>query len=135
MATLELPWPPSMNHYWRNVGPCTKISRDGRTFRSNVCALLAGADPASPQWEGGLRWRWMPSRLTDADETWTIFKNPPWMRCKHAGVYMDDSQIDLLLNATAKGRSRRPAGDHGDGYAAAALPRYAARPCARSTNR
>ena len=27
---LELPWPPSVNHYYRHVGPRVLISRDGR---------------------------------------------------------------------------------------------------------
>ena len=39
---LTLPYPPSVNHYWRRVGLHTLISREGRTFRQNVCALLGG---------------------------------------------------------------------------------------------
>ena len=45
---LVLPYPPSMNHYWRRVGPRTLISREGRTFRKNVCALLGGGGPRKP---------------------------------------------------------------------------------------
>ncbi len=30
---LELPYPPSVNHYWRRVGARTLISRGGRAFR------------------------------------------------------------------------------------------------------
>ena len=30
---LELPFPPSVNHYYRRVGPRTLISREGRRFR------------------------------------------------------------------------------------------------------
>jgi len=36
-------YPPSANHYWRHVGPRTLISREGRTFRRRVCAILAAA--------------------------------------------------------------------------------------------
>lgn len=29
-------WPPSVNHAWRNVGNCTKISEEGRVFRREI---------------------------------------------------------------------------------------------------
>jgi len=41
MLELELPYPPSINHYWRRVGPRTLISREGRRFRQRVMAILA----------------------------------------------------------------------------------------------
>jgi len=37
---LELPWPPSVNHYYRHVGPRVLISRDGRKYRENVISRL-----------------------------------------------------------------------------------------------
>jgi len=40
---LELPFPPSVNHYWRRVGPRTLISREGRAFREKVCSILAAS--------------------------------------------------------------------------------------------
>lgn len=36
MVTLELPWPPSVNHYYRHVGPRVLISREGRNYREMV---------------------------------------------------------------------------------------------------
>jgi Holliday junction resolvase RusA-like endonuclease len=39
---VELPYPPSVNHYWRRVGHRTVISREGRRFRETVVAVLAG---------------------------------------------------------------------------------------------
>ena len=39
-AEFELPWPPSVNHYYRHVGPRVLISRDGRKYRDNVVARL-----------------------------------------------------------------------------------------------
>jgi len=41
MLQFELPYPPSINHYWRRVGPRTLISREGRRFRQRVLAILA----------------------------------------------------------------------------------------------
>ena len=48
MIRLVLPYPPSINHYWRRVGCRTLISLEGRTFRRNVCALLGGGGPRKP---------------------------------------------------------------------------------------
>jgi len=47
MIKLHLPYPPSLNHYYRHVGPRTLISREGREFRRKVCSILAasGARP------------------------------------------------------------------------------------------
>ena len=44
---IELPWPPSINHYWRRVGVRTLISREGRRFRAGVLAVLANL-PITP---------------------------------------------------------------------------------------
>jgi crossover junction endodeoxyribonuclease RusA len=41
MFEVELPHPPSINHYWRRAGPRTLISREGRRFRQRVLAILA----------------------------------------------------------------------------------------------
>jgi Holliday junction resolvase RusA-like endonuclease len=41
MIDLKLPYPPSINHYWRRVGTRTLISRKGRRFRERVTAILA----------------------------------------------------------------------------------------------
>lgn len=39
---LSLPWPPSVNNYWRrNKGPGMHISAKGKEFRSRVMALCA----------------------------------------------------------------------------------------------
>ena len=39
-AEFELPWPPSVNHYYRHVGPRVLISRDGRKYRETVAAIV-----------------------------------------------------------------------------------------------
>ena len=95
MITLTLPYPPSVNHYWRNIGRGrTIISRRGRRYQINVLAavLLAGR----PRIEGRLSLR---MELTMPDRKRRDLDNV----CKamldalgHAGVYQDDSQIDRL---------------------------------------
>jgi len=105
---LMLPWPPSINHYWRHVGPRTLISREGRTFRRNVCALLGGGGPRKPPSGGriALAMDAFPPdrRRRDLDN----IQKPVLDALEHAGIYEDDSQIDLLLTRrrerTAGGR-------------------------------
>jgi len=95
MREYRLPWPPSVNRYWRHVGSRVLISREGRAFRENVRALL-----------GGGRYPPLAGRIAA-----TIDAFPPDRRrrdldniqkatldaLEKAGVYEDDSQIDLLL--------------------------------------
>lgn len=94
---MALPWPPSMNHYWRRVGPRTLISREGRTFRRNVCALLAGNGPRKPPAGGrvALAMDAFPPdrRRRDLDN----LLKPTLDALEHACVYEDDGQIDVLV--------------------------------------
>ncbi len=43
---VELPYPPSVNHYWRRVGDRTLISREGRKFRSGSAPDSPGERPS-----------------------------------------------------------------------------------------
>ena len=92
-----LPWPPSMNHYWRRVGPRTLISREGRTFRQDVCALLSGGGPRKPPAGGRVALAmdaYPPDhRRRDIDNLIKATADA----LQHAGVYEDDSQVDWLV--------------------------------------
>jgi len=103
-----LPWPPSMNHYWRRVGPRTLISREGRRFRTNVCALLDGGGPRRPPAGGRIALAmdaYPPDRRRrDLDNLLKATVDA----LQHARVYEDDSQVDLLLV-----RRREPDRPHG----------------------
>ena len=94
---LTLPYPPTMNTYWRHVGRRTLISREGRTFRRNVCALLGGGGMRKPPLSGriALAMDAFPPdhRRRDLDN----IQKPVLDALEHAGVYADDSQIDLLV--------------------------------------
>ena len=100
---LTLPYPPSINHYWRRVGPRTLISREGRTFRKNVCALLGGGGPRKPPAGGriALAMDAFPPdrRRRDLDNIQKAVLDA----LQHAGIYEDDSQVDLLVT-----RRRQP---------------------------
>lgn len=94
MIQLQLPWPPSLNHYYRRVGNRTLISKPGRQYRHAVVGQLR------PHFGEPLRGRLQV----------TMYAHPPDRRrrdldnvqkalldaLQHAGVYADDSQIDSL---------------------------------------
>lgn len=101
MITLRLPWPPTVNHYWRhpNKGPLAGrhlISEDGRSYRAAVHGDVLQQLRREPKIEG---------RIAVA-----ISANPPDRRQRdldnllkgvldamtHAHVWIDDSQIDDL---------------------------------------
>ena len=37
---IVLPWPPSINHYWRNYRGRIVVSADGRQYRQTVSYLI-----------------------------------------------------------------------------------------------
>lgn len=93
-----LPFPPSVNHYWRMVsmrhGCRMLISREGRAYREAVVSALAAAG----------------ARAQDGRLDVSIVASPPDRRRRdldnalkslldsvgHGGAYHDDSQIDHL---------------------------------------
>lgn len=86
-----LPFPPSVNRYYRNVGYRTLLSRDGREYRKRVCSQLAGrvGQPLSGPLEVQLDLFPPDRRRRD----WDNFQKGIWDSLQHAGVYQDDSQI------------------------------------------
>lgn len=95
---IILPYPPSINHYWRHYRGRMVISRQGRTYREQVCALLATSGSAGKPPDDGriaLAMDAFPPdrRRRDLDN----IQKPVLDALEHAGVYQDDSQIDLLL--------------------------------------
>lgn len=96
MTAITLPWPPSMNHYWRTWQGRMLISREGRAYREEVCALLAGGGFGKPP-PGARIALCMDAfppdrRRRDLDN----LQKGVLDSLEHAGLYADDSQIDLL---------------------------------------
>ena len=97
MIELILPYPPSVNTYWRHVGSKVLISKEGRAYRVNVAAVvtaaaltegLRGFGNALLEMEIDL---YPPdNRIRDLDnhDGKAIFDS-----LKQAGVYENDSQI------------------------------------------
>jgi len=94
MIELELPYPPSVNHYWRRVGARTLISRGGRAFRTAVCSLLAArrVEPLDGPLEIVIDVHPPDHRRRDLDNLQKALLDA----LAHGGAYHDDSQIARL---------------------------------------
>lgn len=91
MLTLELPYPPSTNHYYRHIGHVTLISRRGRAYREAVIALLHSLRIRPLNGPLDLRLELYPPdrRRRDCDNA----QKPVLDSLQHGGAYHDDSQI------------------------------------------
>jgi len=92
MIMLCIPWPPSANRYYRAVKGRSILSKEARDYRELIKAMMPMAQPL----EGRL--------------SVTVYAYPPDQRkrdldnmlkqtldaLQHAGIYVDDSQIDRL---------------------------------------
>jgi Holliday junction resolvase RusA-like endonuclease len=100
MLQVELPFPPSVNHYYRHVGPRTLISREGRAFREKVCAILAlrGVRRMSGPLTVTIQVHPPDNRRRDLDNTQKALLDA----LQHGGAYDDDSQIVRLISEKAE---------------------------------
>lgn len=107
MYETQLPYPPSINHYWRRVGPRTLISREGRRFRASVVAILAagGRPPLTGKLSVEVEVYPPDLRRRDVDNCLKSLLDA----MQHGGAYLDDSQIVKLSvekrEATPGGRT------------------------------
>ena len=91
---LVLPYPPSINHYWRRVGPRTLISREGRRFRERVTAILAAIRIQPITGSLAVQVEIYPPdyRRRDIDNVQKALLDA----MQHGGAYCDDAQIVRL---------------------------------------
>ncbi len=94
MIEFVLPYPPSINHYWRRVGPRTLISREGRRFRERVLAILAArrVEPLDGPLEVQVEIHPPDNRRRDIDNVQKALLDA----LQHGRAYVDDSQIVKL---------------------------------------
>jgi len=96
---FRLPFPPSVNRMWRMVrvgrGARMLLSREGRAYRTDVCARLAVGCGAPLRGRLAVRLQVQPPdrRRRDLDNV----QKAVFDSLQHAGVYEDDSQIDELV--------------------------------------
>lgn len=99
--TVTLPWPPSTNRIWRNVAVSGKsrtlLSQEGRVYRKAAADACLLAKLAGKQISDRLALRLVVQapdrRARDLDNTVKAVQDA----LTHAGVWLDDSQIDRLL--------------------------------------
>ncbi len=104
MIHLELPWPPSVNRYWRNVGGRVLVSKEGKAYRSRVAvSVLWQCSGPYPIFGKGARLaviiRAFPpdKRKRDLDNLFkAVLDAMEWRRKYPIGIYPNDSQIDRL---------------------------------------
>lgn len=91
MVEFTLPWPPSLNRYYRVVGEKVLISQEGREYRTLVCKTPL---PKAPTGRLSVTLLIYPpdARRRDIDNLTKCLLDA----LTHAGVYEDDSLIDEL---------------------------------------
>ena len=91
---FTLPYPPSANRYYRNVGRRTLISREGRAYREKVRTILPAGLTAPLAGPVAVYVDVFPPdrRRRDLDNTQKALLDA----LQHGGAYEDDSQIALL---------------------------------------
>jgi crossover junction endodeoxyribonuclease RusA len=98
---LVLPWPPSLNRYWRRLPNRVLISKEGRRYRKSVLwAVTMAQCPKFGRARLALEIAAYPPdrRTRDLDNTLKGLLDA----LEHAGVFDDDGQIDWLLTYREK---------------------------------
>lgn len=92
--TIDIPWPPSVNTYWRHVGPRVLISAEGREYRGRVMAAWIAAGRPVIAGRLAVSIDAMPPNRQRRDLD-NLLK-APLDALQAAGMYADDSLIDEL---------------------------------------
>lgn len=95
MIRLDLPYPPSLNHYYRRVGHRTLISREGRTYRWRVGTVMEaqGVRPIDGPLRVTISVHPPDNRRRDLDNIQKALLDA----LEYGGAYRDDSQIVKLV--------------------------------------
>ena len=95
MLEVELPFPPSVNHYWRLWRGRMVISEEGRAYRSTVATILraAGVQPMTGRLAVAIEAFPPDQRHRDLDNLLKAIGDS----LQHGGAFPDDSQIAWLL--------------------------------------
>jgi crossover junction endodeoxyribonuclease RusA len=92
---ITLPWPPSVNTYWRTVNGRMLISADGRAYRKAVADQML-IQRAQKHFDGPLQLTVEAYRPDNRRRDLDNLLKAALDSLAHAGVYEDDSQIHDL---------------------------------------
>ena len=94
MIKLELPYPPSVNHYWGQAGKNKFIGKKGKEFRISVAEACLDAGVVALEGRLSMHVSLYPPdrRKRDVDN---VLK-PLLDAMEHAGCFDNDNQIDEL---------------------------------------
>ncbi len=95
MMELELPDPPSVNHYWRNFRGRMVLSQEGQAYRGRVATILARRKVKPMAGKLAVSFEVYPPdlRRRDLDNLLKALGDS----LEHGGSFFDDSQIVWLL--------------------------------------
>lgn len=95
MVELRLPYPPSVNHYWRHVGSRVLVSAEGRAYRQAVALIVRMAKYITLTQRLSVEILLHPpdARRRDIDNTAKAVLDA----LRDARLYEDDSQVDELV--------------------------------------
>lgn len=96
---LELPWPPSINGYWRTYGNRQILSKRGREFQAEAVACVADVVRLTGGYGSGLR---LSVKLTLSPPDCRVRDLDNYCKatldaCTKGRLWADDSQIDRLV--------------------------------------
>ena len=91
---IDLPYPPSVNHYWGVSGKQRFIGKKGKEFRAAVSDAVSEAGIQALEGRLSVHIALFPpdKRKRDVDNVLKSLLDA----CEHAGCYINDSQIDEL---------------------------------------
>ena len=91
MVVLELPWPPSVNHYWRMGHNRIYLGAEGRRYKAMVAGIVRHAGLTPLDGDVSIEMEAYPPdrRRRDLDN----LQKALWDSLGKAGLYDDDSQV------------------------------------------
>ncbi|QDV62633.1 RusA family crossover junction endodeoxyribonuclease [Crateriforma conspicua] len=94
MLKLKLPYPPTINHYWRHVGQRVLISKKGREYRADVSGYLhrKGVQPLEGPLSVDIELHMPDRRRRDIDNVLKAMLDA----LQWGGAFLDDNQIVRL---------------------------------------
>ena len=95
MVTVVLPWPPSVNGYYRSVNGRNILSKRGRIYKQAAARAVIAAG-ANRHLSGRLRVKLVAHPPNSARRDLDNLAKGLLDSMQAAGVYLDDSQIDEL---------------------------------------